>query len=89
MVRNIALQTEPAEPAIGKVQNRTSFAQPTLGTDAEAVTDDQHPDHQFRIDRGPPDLAVEGLQMRAEARQINEAINRPKQVIGRDCAARC
>ena len=27
------------------------FAQPALGTNAHAVADDQHPDHQLRIDR--------------------------------------
>lgn len=30
------------------------FAQTPLGADAEAIADEQHPDHQFRIDEGRP-----------------------------------
>ena len=85
MVRNIALQAEPAEPAIGEVQMHL-LAQPPLRADAEAVADDQHPDHQLRIDRGPPDLAVEGPQMRPQAGQVDEAVDRAQQVIGRNVA---
>lgn len=32
------------------------------------VADEQHPVHQFRIDRGPSRLAVEGTQMRGYTR---------------------
>ena len=46
------------------------------------VADDQHADHQFGIDRGAPRLAVEGTQLFAQARQIDEPIDRPQQVIG-------
>ena len=60
------------------------FTQPTLRTDAEAITDDEHPDHQFRINRGPPDLAVEKAQMRPKARHINEAVDRPQKMVRRD-----
>jgi hypothetical protein len=38
------------------------LAQAALGTDAVAVADNQHPDHELRVDRRPTDLAVEGLQ---------------------------
>ncbi len=62
MVRYVALQSETAEPAIGKVQVDL-LAQPTLGADAEAVANNQHPDHQFRIDRGATNLAVKWPQM--------------------------
>src|SRR4029453_19128316 len=30
-----------------------------IKADAIAVADNEHPDHQLRIDRGPPDAAVE------------------------------
>ncbi len=53
MIRDIALQAKPAEPTIGEVQMHL-LAQSTLGADAEAVTDDQHPDHEFWVDRGRP-----------------------------------
>ncbi len=42
------------------------LAQAPFGPDAEAVADEQHPDHQLRIDRGPTHLAVERTQMRAD-----------------------
>src|SRR5215211_4332012 len=44
------VQPEPTEPAVGEVEVHF-FAKPPLGADAEAVTDDQHPDHQLRVDR--------------------------------------
>jgi len=53
MVRNVALQAEPAEPPIGEVQVNL-LAQPALRADAEAVAHDQHPDHQLRVDQGRP-----------------------------------
>ena len=59
------------------------LAQPPLGADADAVADDQHPDHQLRIDRGPADLAVERPQMLARSGQIDEPVDRAQQVIGR------
>jgi hypothetical protein len=60
------------------------LTQPTLRTDAEAVTNDQHADHQFWINRGPPDLAVERAQVSPKAGQIDEAVDRPKKMVRRD-----
>ena len=57
------------------------LAQPPLGADAEAVAHDQHPDHQFGIDRGPAHRAVEGPQLCADAPQINEPVDAAEQVI--------
>ena len=59
VIRHVALQTEPAEPPIGQVQMHF-LAEPALRANAAAIADEQHPDHQFQVDRGPPDLAVEG-----------------------------
>lgn len=67
MIRHIAFQAEPAEPPIGEVQMHL-LTQPTLGTDAEAVAYDQHADHQFWINRGPPDLAIERPQVGPQGR---------------------
>ena len=60
MVRNLIVEIELAEPAVSKVQ-RHFLAQPALMTNAIAVTDQQHPDDQFGIDRGPADSAVKRL----------------------------
>src|SRR5947209_13791475 len=82
VIRHAALQTEPTEPTIGKVQMHF-LAQPALRANPEAVAHEQHPDHQFRVNRGPPDLAVEGPQVSAHARgprtdQSSAANDRPE-----------
>jgi hypothetical protein len=59
-------------------------AQPPLRTDAHDVTHDQHPQHQFGIDRGPTHVAVKGLQPLAYAAKVNEPVNRPQHMIGRN-----
>src|SRR5262249_47368786 len=61
MVRHFVVEIEATEPAIGKVKLHF-LAQPALRTDAVAVADNQHPDHEFGVDRRPADLAVEGPQ---------------------------
>ncbi len=47
------------------------------------VADEQHADDQLRVDRRPAHLAVERPQVRADARQVDKAVNRAQQVIGR------
>lgn len=59
-------------------------AESTLGADAEALAEEQHPDHELRIDRGPAHLAVEWAQMRADFGEIEEPIDGPHPMIGRD-----
>ena len=54
MIGNLAIQTEAAKPAIGQIEMNL-LAQPTLRPNAHAIADDQHADHQLRIDRGPSD----------------------------------
>jgi hypothetical protein len=58
MVGHLVVEIEPTEPAIGKVKLHF-FAQPALRTDAVAIADNQHPDHELGIDRRPADLAIE------------------------------
>jgi hypothetical protein len=60
------------------------LAQPPLRADAHAIADDQHPDHQLGIDRGPPRLAVIRAQVLAEPTQIDEPVDRSQQVIRRN-----
>ena len=83
MVGNPAGQIEPAKPAVGQVQVNL-FAQSPLRPDPEAIPNKQHPDHRFRIDRGPSRRTVERRQMQANARQIDQTVNRSQQVAGRD-----
>src|SRR5258705_3021059 len=55
-------------------------------TNAIAVTDQEHPDHQFGIDRGPADVAVKCLQLLVQIRQngCRENIDPSQQVVRRD-----
>ena len=80
VVRNLAVQPQAAEPAVGEVEVDL-LAEPALGADAEAIADQQHADQQLGIDRGTSDRAVEGSKMRPHALQIDEAVDRPKQMI--------
>ena len=77
-----ARQIEPAEPAIGQIEVDL-LAQPSLGTDAHAVADDQHSNHQLGVDRGATGLAVKGAKMFAKAVQIDEPVDRSQQMIRR------
>ena len=62
------------------------IAEPPLRPDAEAVTDDQHPDHQFRINRRPTRPAVERRQFTSQPGEVDEAVGRPEQVVSRHVA---
>jgi hypothetical protein len=53
------------------------FAQAPFRTDAEAIADQPHPDHQLGGDRGPPDSAVGGRQLRLQpSNSTNLSIDR-------------
>ena len=46
MIRDIAVEPEPAEPPVRQIEIDL-FAEPPLATDAKAIADDEHPDHQL------------------------------------------
>jgi hypothetical protein len=81
VVGNRGVEIEPAEPSIGEVK-RHLLAQLPLRAQVVAVTDNQHPDHQLRIDRWPADLAVIGLQllMHVGEHRCHQDIDAPEQV---------
>src|SRR3984957_13299405 len=56
------------------------LAQPPLRANAEAGADDQHPDHQLGINRGTPDLAIVGAQMRSNLGQVDEPVDLAQQM---------
>jgi len=60
------------------------FAQSPLRADATAVADDQHADHQLRINRWTPSRAVEVGEVMAQIAQIEAPINAAQKVIGWD-----
>src|ERR1700676_4566584 len=55
-------------------------------TNAIAVTEQEHPDQQLGIDRGPPDVAVKRLQLLVQIGQngSRENIDPSQQVVRRD-----
>jgi hypothetical protein len=50
---------------------------------AKHVTEDQHPDHEHRIDRGPTDRGIVGCQLGMHPRQIENGGNIAHKVIVR------
>jgi hypothetical protein len=46
----------------------------------KAVADDQHADHQLRIDRRPANGTVKRRQLAPQLVEFNKPINRPQQV---------
>ena len=80
MIRHAAVKPEAAEPAIRQVKVDL-LAQAPLGADAEAVSDDEHPDHQFGIDRWPPHRAVEGGQLPPQVVKLHEPVDGAQQMV--------
>lgn len=74
VIRYRVFQTEPTEPAVGQVE-MYFFAQATLGSNAEAVANDQHPNHQFRINRRASCGTVVVGQMLAQIAKIKKVVN--------------
>ena len=68
MIGNLVIELEAAEPTITEMKFDL-LAQLPFKADAIAVADNEHPDHQLRIDRGPPDVAVERRQLLAKIDQ--------------------
>jgi hypothetical protein len=72
---HLAVEPEPTEPAVSEVQVNL-LAQPTFGTNAVAIANQQHPDQQFGINRRPANRAVKWRQVAPNIRQIDETVDR-------------
>src|ERR1700716_4276954 len=62
VIGNLVFNTELAKPAIGKVHLNLS-ANPLFRTDCKHIADEEHPQHQHRVDRGPSRVRVVGGQL--------------------------
>ena len=82
MIRNLVFDAQPAKPAIRQVDPDLAAEQP-LRADREHVAEDQHPDHQHRIDRGPAECRIIGRKLAVDPRQIEHGCNRADLVIVR------
>jgi hypothetical protein len=60
------------------------FAQSALRPYAHAIADDQHADHQLRINRGATGAAVERFQPLTDVIEIEMPVDASQHVIGRD-----
>ena len=58
MIRHRPIQTEPTEPPVGQIEVDL-LTQAPLRSDAEAVSDQEHPNHELGIDGGSTDETKE------------------------------
>src|SRR5262249_33388822 len=79
---HLVVEIELAEPPVGKVQ-LDLLAQTALVSNAVAVPDAEHPDHEFRINRRAADVAVKGSQLLVQVGQHagHEDVHPSQQVI--------
>src|SRR5204862_7502752 len=84
MIWDSVLNAELAEPAIREVHLNFATDQP-LRADREDISHDQHPDHQFRINRRPTHGRIMRCKFAAEPGKIESSIDLPYQMIFRDC----
>src|SRR5512136_2473685 len=87
MIRDSVFDTELAEPPIGEVHLHFTTDQP-LRTDRKDIPHDQHPDHQFRIDRRATHGRIMRYKLAAKPRQIERGIYLPHQMIFRNRVAK-
>jgi hypothetical protein len=84
-MRNLVIKVEPTKSAIRQMQ-LDFLRQPALRAQTVTVPNNQHPDHQVRVNRWPTDLAVVGLQplVHIGERRHHKTIDTPQQVVLRD-----
>ena len=81
------VEIEAAEPTIGEVELDLP-AELALEADAIAVADDEHSDHQLRVDRGSADVAVERRQPLAKVSPRHDWIDAAQEMILGMCSSR-
>src|SRR3954471_23556851 len=84
MIWDSVLNAELAEPAIRDVHLNFATDQPRRA-DREDISHDQHPDHQFRIDRRPTYGRIMRCKFAAEPGKIESSIDLPHQMIFGNC----
>src|ERR1043165_6142202 len=74
VIRYLVLKAKPTEPTIGEVELDLA-AQHTFRADGKHVANNQHPDHQHRIDRRSSGMRIVRRQLGPNPRQIENAGN--------------
>jgi hypothetical protein len=80
MIRDLVLDAEPAKPAIGQIDLHFS-ADASLRADRKHIADDEHPDHEHRIDRRPPRVGVVGRQCVMHPAEIEHSVDPAHQIL--------
>jgi len=80
MIRDRTLKPQSAKPSICQIEVRL-FAQAPLGSQAIAIADQQHSDHQFGIYRRPPGMAVKWRQLATQTTQIEHGVYLSQEMI--------
>src|SRR5262249_38537893 len=74
------LEPDLEDPTMGEVHLNLG-AEPPLRTDRKHVPDNQHPDHENRIDRRPACVGVIASKLSVYPAQIEHGIDLPDQMI--------
>ena len=77
VIGNLVLDAETAEPAVGEVELHFA-AERAFRADREHVADDEHPDHQFRIDRGPAGVRIVRREFVAQPGEVQNRRDPPR-----------
>src|SRR5262245_798428 len=80
MIRDLVLDAQAAEPAVRQVDLNLPAQQP-LRADGEHVADDEHPDHQHRINRRAAKRRVVGCKLSTHPGQIEHGRDLAHKVI--------
>src|SRR6185503_4362726 len=82
MIWDIVFNPEPAEPPVSQV-NLNLRTEPPLRAERKHVADNQHSDHQHRINRRSPSVRVEWCEFLVHPTQVQQTIDLPHQMIRR------
>jgi hypothetical protein len=83
VIRYVAFQAQTAKPAIGQVEVDL-LSSPALRADGKGITNQQHADHQLRIDRGPSASGIIGGQAPSDRAEVQDRVNPSTQMVSRD-----
>src|SRR5499426_4084709 len=82
MIRDLVLDAQTTEPAVRQVDLNLPAEQP-LRTDGKNVADDEHPDHQHRVNRRAAARRVVGCKLSTHPGQIEHGGDLAHKVIAR------
>ena len=83
MIRDLILDTEPTKETVGEIDLNLGANAP-LRTDGEDIAENEHSDHQDRIDRRSTGVGVIGRQLLVHPAQIEHRIDPANQMVRRN-----